>query len=270
MKEAARAPFAASRSEIADAADLFKTHTATKTWCQLPRVSHGHQEAIVAGVLTKRSLMNLYDEGVVKNSGQPRKIYDEILVAAQGSCPYCAGIGNPRTLDHYLPKSKFPALSVHPHNLIPACRDCNTDAGAGFSDLEVEQPIHPYFDKDSFFLERWVRGRVIRCDPIVVQFFADPPERWEEVDKRRAKKHFIDCKLRDRFGSQVAGELSSLVLHRKSSLAVFTPPQFEAHLRIVADDPKLLLNGWKRTMYLALAETPWFCSADFNGNWLIE
>lgn len=270
MEEAERATFVASRNQIGVAADAFRTHSATRTWCQLPRARHGHRENIIAGTLTKGSLMDLYDECVVKSSGQPRKIYDDILVAAQGSCPYCAGIGNPRTLDHYLPKSKFPALSVHPLNLIPACRDCNTDAGAGFSSLEAEQPIHPYLDKNSFFLDRWVRARVIRCDPIVVQFFPSPPDHWEDVDKRRAEKHFRDCKLQDRFGSQVAGELSPLVLQRQSSLAVFAPPQFEAHLRIVADDPKLLLNGWKRTMYLALAETPWFCNADFNGNWLTE
>lgn len=270
MEEAARAPFVASRDQIDASAVAFGDHSATKTWCLLPRARHGHREDIIAGVLTKGALMDLYDEGVVKSSGQPRKIYDEILVAAQGSCPYCAGIGTPRTLDHYLPKAKFPALSVHPRNLIPACRDCNTDAGAGFSSFEAEQPIHPYLDKDSFFVDRWVRARVIRCNPIVVQFFPSPPEHWEVVDKRRAEKHFRDCKLQDRFGSQVAGELSPLVLQRQSSLAVFSPAQFEAHLRIVANDPKLLLNGWKRTMYLALADTPWFCNADFNGNWLID
>ena len=59
MNEAARAPFEASRSKIADAADLFTTHTAAKTWCHLPRARHGNREEIVAGELTKGSLMDL-------------------------------------------------------------------------------------------------------------------------------------------------------------------------------------------------------------------
>ena len=29
------------------------------------------------------------------------------------------------TLDHYLPKSKYPSLSINPLNLIPICNKCN-------------------------------------------------------------------------------------------------------------------------------------------------
>ncbi len=270
MDEVTRQAFTVNRPQIQAAATDFAIHSATRTWCQLPRARHGHREDIIAGNLSKGALMDLYDESVVKSKGRPRDIYDLILVAAQGRCPYCADIGTARTLDHYLPKAKFPGLSVHPHNLVPACRDCNTDAGAGFPTSENLQPIHPYLDKDCFFLERWVQAEVIRCEPVVVRFFASPPVHWPDIDQQRAKQHFTDCNLTDRFSSQVAGELSPLILQRKSTLAVFTSAQFEAHLRIIADDATLLLNGWKRTMYLALCESDWFCSADFNGPWLAD
>ncbi|WP_146115063.1 HNH endonuclease [Malikia spinosa] len=268
MDEVARREFTASRPQIQAAAIDFAAHSVTRTWCQLPRARHGHREEIVAGELSKGNLMDLYDEGVVKSKGRPRDIYDAILVAAQGRCPYCADIGTTRTLDHYLPKAKFPGLSVHPHNLVPACRDCNTDAGAGFPTSQNLQPIHPYLDKECFFSERWVHAKVIRCEPVVVSFFSAPPVHWPDIDQHRAKQHFIDCNLKDRFSSQVSGELGPLILQRKSSLAVFSPAQFEAHLRIIADDVNLLLNGWKRTMYLALCESDWFCSTDFAGDWL--
>jgi hypothetical protein len=40
-------------------------------------------------------------------------------------CPYCDnGLQCPE-LDHFLPKSAFPFLSVHPDNLIPSCHDSN-------------------------------------------------------------------------------------------------------------------------------------------------
>jgi 5-methylcytosine-specific restriction endonuclease McrA len=264
MDAITRAPFDESRDHILATAESFTAQSAISAWCHLPRARHGHREDIVAGKLSKGAMMDLYDVGVVKSKGQPRNIYDKILVASQGRCPYCADIGDARTLDHYLPKAKFPGLSVHPYNLIPACRDCNTDAGAGYPTLLEFQPINPYLDKDCFFVERWIRAELILCDPPVVRYFSNPPTYWTDVDKERATKHFTDCKLQSRFAKQVAGDLGPLILQRKTSLSVFTPAQFEAHLRVVADDDTLLLNGWKRTMYLALCESDWFCSADFN------
>ena len=46
-------------------------------------------------------------------------------------CPFC-GIGTVSTLDHYLPKSKYPALAITPKNMIPACRDCNWERKGHF------------------------------------------------------------------------------------------------------------------------------------------
>jgi 5-methylcytosine-specific restriction endonuclease McrA len=263
MVPESRTSFTVSREDMKFAASDFIARSATRTWCQLPRARHGHKEDIVVGALSKGSLMELYDEGVVKSKGLPRTIYDEILVAALGLCPYCADIGDAKTLDHYLPKAKFPGLSVHPYNLIPACRDCNTDAGAGFPMSEELQPINPYLDKDCFFLERWIHAEVIPCVPPVVTFFTSPPDHWLDIDKKRAKKHFKDCNLGTRFTKQVAGELGPLIGQRKKSLAVFSPAQFAEHLRVIVDDNSLLLNGWKRTLYLALSGSHWFCSVDF-------
>lgn len=48
-------------------------------------------------------------------------------------CPYCdidtlINIGN-REIEHFLPKSKYPFLSMHPHNLISSCESCNKYEG---------------------------------------------------------------------------------------------------------------------------------------------
>lgn len=266
----AREVFTESRHHIQAAARVFAAQSVLGAWWDLPRARHGHREDIIAGNLSKGALMDLYDERVVRSNGLPRYIYDQILVAAQGCCPYCAGIGTARTLDHYLPKSKFPQFSVHPQNLVPACRDCNTDSGAGFPLSTELQPIHPYLDKECFFADRWIHGEVIRCEPVVVSFFVSPPAHWSDIDRSRALRHFEDCNLTDRFSNQISGELGPLIQQRKSTLSVFSAAQFENHLRVVSEDGSLLLNGWKRTMYLALCESEWFCSADFNGDWLFE
>ena len=50
-------------------------------------------------------------------------IRDE-LTAKVYKCPYC-GIAQPNTLDHYMPESKYKALSVCRMNLVPMCGVCN-------------------------------------------------------------------------------------------------------------------------------------------------
>ena len=46
--------------------------------------------------------------------------------ATPAVCPYCDNGLQRVELDHFLPKSSFPFLSVHPDNLIPSCHDSNT------------------------------------------------------------------------------------------------------------------------------------------------
>ena len=48
----------------------------------------------------------------------------ERLLASTDSCPYC-GFGEPRDLDHYLPRGSFGELAIYSKNLIPSCSPCN-------------------------------------------------------------------------------------------------------------------------------------------------
>lgn len=44
----------------------------------------------------------------------------------QSMCVTCDGMmTNRKTIEHYLPKSEYPVLSVHPSNLVPMCDKCN-------------------------------------------------------------------------------------------------------------------------------------------------
>ena len=44
-------------------------------------------------------------------------------------CPACGEAGAPNTLDHYLPKGKYPHFCVTPHNLFPMCDACQRRKG---------------------------------------------------------------------------------------------------------------------------------------------
>ena len=71
-------------------------------------------------------------------------------------CPLC-GIAQDLTLDHYMPKSQYPALSMLRQNLVPVCSACNR--------AKRNQPyssfIHPYYftppTRKSIFLKATIK-----------------------------------------------------------------------------------------------------------------
>lgn len=62
-------------------------------------------------------------------------------------CPACGELGRPNTLDHYLPKGKYPHFCVTPVNLFPMCDACQKAKleKTGTAD-EPRFFLHPYFD----------------------------------------------------------------------------------------------------------------------------
>lgn len=96
---------------------------------------------------TKRinSLIGLYTPAVDK------KPYDilETMRRKHGLlfCPSCGEPGKPGTLDHYLPKTTFPELSIVIANLTPMCSECQGRKGTDFINENGEKLfLHPYFD----------------------------------------------------------------------------------------------------------------------------
>lgn len=261
--------FLLNRNNIIQAFTDFDAKTLTKTWCDLPKARHGNPKEIIVGNLSKADLVMLYDDGVVKSNGQARNIYDKIKLLAHDECPYCGGIGDIGfdgelgTADHFLPKSRFPSYSVLPLNLVPACQVCNKGKGSNFPTNPSFQPLHPYLDKDRFFKEKWTVATLRDEDPIVVDFDAAPPASWSLNDQKRVIQHFRDCKLASRYRSRVSQELMPLISQRKSVLKILTPSDFKEFLMVVAQEPNLPINGWKRTLYYALSETVWFCERKF-------
>ena len=62
-------------------------------------------------------------------------------------CPSCGEAGSPNTLDHYLPKGKYPHFAVTPANLTPMCFICQIKKGEDVGDhINPKFFIHPYFD----------------------------------------------------------------------------------------------------------------------------
>lgn len=110
--------------------------------------AHGSLSEVVqssmCGNATKEDLINLYEAKFVggKAGEQGRRLYEGLKSSApRGICPLCSQIPV-TTLDHYLPKSRYPAYSIYPRNLVPACIRCNTNKLAKSEGLT----LHPYYD----------------------------------------------------------------------------------------------------------------------------
>lgn len=267
--EVVRNRFIAQKNLVAALNADYVMHSDTQTWCDLPRASHGHPEQVIVGDLTKGELVDLYEAGMVRSGGAARVKYDQIKLLARDECPYCGGCGEfveeegVGTLDHFLPKARFPVYSILPINLVPACGVCNTGMGSSFPIDPNRQPLHPYFDAPHFFEEKWTTATVLEEVPVVVSFDVNPPDHWSDKDKQRVAQHFTDCKLRGRYRAKVASDLSSVIEQRKTVQCDLTPEAFQDNLRAVADNEALPINGWRRTLYYGLAESDWFCSHAF-------
>jgi 5-methylcytosine-specific restriction endonuclease McrA len=110
--------------DIVNAANDYKQKAETKQlYSILPNQCENNQ--IILGSVTKEELKNVYDSRMVRGSKNARDIYDLLSQSPFGKCPFC-GFGHTTTLDHYLPKAKYPQFSVLPFNLVPSCKDCNT------------------------------------------------------------------------------------------------------------------------------------------------
>lgn len=268
--EALQTKFRENRPQIVEAFNEFCDKSRTRTWCDLPKAAHGQPNALIVGNLSKAELVQLYVDGVVQSKGAPRKIYDEIKLLAYGKCPYCGGMGEMGeegglgTVDHFLPMAYFPSYSVLPINLVPACQVCNKCIGSNFPTEPNLQPLHPYLDNDHFFNEKWTTGTLRQEEPLVVDFDVDPPADWPAIDRERVRQHFRVCNLKERYRSLVWQELAPLISLRKNILRTFSCSEFREYLLSTANEEKLPINGWKRTLYSVLADSAWFCKKKFD------
>lgn len=235
-------------------ADLFQIQTFT-----------GNDDAVVTGQVTKSQLKGLYTFQMVPAGKPARQYYDQIMMQAPlRICPFC-GFGQVDTLDHYLPKAKFPLLSIHPNNLVPSCTPCNKGKNAGIATSKNEQCLHPYFDLGHFINEQWLFAEVIHTRPARIRYFVQAPNHWPEADKARVNCHFNDFKLASRFNIQAGDEISSLRIELDIDYQINQQTGVEqALLKKHAVASQQHTNSWKTAMYQALAVDDWYCSGGFK------
>jgi len=216
----------------------------------------------VAKVVTTDEMVDLYDQRFAKEGSAGRSIYDAIRSAPRfARCPLC-GHGTVWTLDHHLPKRRFPALSVSPINLVPACMECNKFKLAAAPQTAADETIHPYFDNVENDL--WLKANVIEVMPAALRFYVDAPNDWPVLLSERVRRHFEMLKLPYRYSVEAAREIINLekVLARLSDSG--GPHEVRNHLNEMAQSyASARVNSWQTAMYAALAENVWFSEGGF-------
>ena len=214
-------------------------------------------EEVVLGEVTQEEFKKLYSRYMVPRQKPGRKFYDRILVLANGKCPLC-NMGHASTLDHYLPKSRFPVLSVFPVNLVPACRDCNYCKNSAVATGAEDQVLHPYFDEDKFYSEKWIYAEVSRTEPPSISFYPAPPTHWDAISKKRAAAHFSEFNLAHRYSTEAGNELATLISQFERHMRNFKGDGIVQYLLDIAESIPLV-NDWRAVMYEAMAGDEWFC-----------
>lgn len=246
------------------AASDYHQSASDKQLYTLPTNDCGNDD-IALGTVTKKELTNVYSTHMVGKTKPARAIYDSLLSRAPlGRCPFC-GMGHASTLDHYLPKTKYPQLSVVPFNLVPSCKDCNTGKNAAVSSTAGDQSLHPYYDHQSFVDEQWIYADVIHTSPVTIHFYVHAPNHWDEISRKRVQSHFIDFNLAARYSIEASNQIACLrdtLSHYRDYLGTEGVRQ---HLMIEAQSSyRQHSNSWQTAMFQALASSDWYCDRGFQ------
>lgn len=213
----------------------------------VPKELEKFEKSLLPANITKEKIINVYNEKFVKGPG--RKYYNEIKKqAVRNICPIC-GIRQVKTLDHYLPKSQFPTLSLTPNNLIPACLECNVDKKDDVSLDSKNVPVHLYFDNipDDKFLH------VTVMDNLEVLYYISCPNVEDEGLKARLEKHLDFYKLHELYSSHAASEIADKIHMWKTALEKFGEDILRLYIDSECRSAEMNdINSWKSALYRGL------------------
>jgi hypothetical protein len=203
----------------------------------------------------------VYGRCMTPKKAPGRRIYD-IIRNSQQTCPHC-GQGIVKTLDHYLPKTRYRHLSVLPDNLVPCCHDCNNAKLEAYPLSAPEQTFHPYFDDVQ--TEKWLFAEVIFGGGVSLGFSVKRPVTWTQLQFERARSHFGIFKLGTQFSIFAGQELVNIRALLRKTFDAGGADTVRVLLNDAADSARnAQLNSWKTATYETLAASDDFCDEGFD------
>ena len=227
-----------------------------------PTTPSGEQLVVESGV-TGEDMRWLYTSKLCGPPSPVRKLYDRLIASARNrTCPLC-GQMQVSTLDHYLPQSAYPALTITPFNLIPACRDCNSAKRTHSPTSPSQRTLHPYYD--SVDHAQWLHARVHEATPPSLSFYVEVPVGWTAQVAEQLHFHFKTLKLGALFATHAGGELVNIRYALQRLAGAGGPEAVRDHLKTEADSRlHAHRNSWQAATYVALSQSDWFCETGFS------
>jgi hypothetical protein len=219
--------------------------------------------SFVSSTLNVNELKKLYTARLVNKENKGRKHYDSIFVSApNGKCPLCSQ-RVVRTLDHYLPKSKYPIYSIIPINLIPSCSDCNKDKLVENPTNSEEESLHPYYDDVES--ENWLKMKILQCKPFTISYYVSPPLSWDNLLKKRILFHFNVYSLNKLYSIHAQEEFENIKMQLTNLHNKLGDVHLKNHLLDCFESRyKVNKNSWQTAFYDALGKDYNFVSGNFK------
>lgn len=220
------------------------------------------QNQTISNSIDAKLLKSIYTDRLVNKTNKGRKHYDSLFLSApNGKCPFCSQ-RIVRTLDHYLPKSKYPLFSIIPINLIPSCSDCNKDKLVDYPTTSENETLHPYYDNVES--ENWLKTKLLNVNPTMFEYFVSPPTEWNELLKTRIKNHFVAYNLNTLYCVHASEEFENIKLQLTNIYNSGGTLSLKAHLNdcyISRYDANK--NSWQTAFYEALLFNDEFTNGKF-------
>ena len=198
-------------------------------------------------------IKKLYTDKFSKKDTVGYKYYKLIRLNANGVCPIC-GRGAPKTLDHFLPKSEYPLLCVTPCNLVPICRDCNTEKKDITSIDYFGLPFHPYFDVMD---NQWIECTIdfIDARSFSVEFF-NGYDKTKDINMwRKYNVHIEAYGIADTFASCAIEEINNMKKNYYDLLKECGEASVKDELiKVTRSAEAVDVNSWKSALYRGLSK----------------
>ncbi len=182
------------------------------------------------------------------------------ICAGVDKCPLCA-VGNANTLDHFLEKSQYKALSMMRQNLVPMCRDCNSNRES--NKVKPSDFIHAYYDilPDDI---QWLKVSLkYSSGAVSATFYPDRNVLTNHILYNKAEKTIDGVEFNSTVGKELHSFLSSTLsgtISTDDALRVLIKDKADSHRR----NPKFGLNHWKTVLLMGLASNATLAKNDLS------
>lgn len=251
------------KQEIIDSSNKFTIAESDFNSKKLTNTLYQIQQNVnISETINATVLKGIYTNRLVKMTNKGRKYYNLIFTSApNGRCPFC-NVKQVSTLDHYLPKSKYPLLSITPNNLVPSCSDCNKNKLVDSPTNSQEETIHPYFDDIEDF--DWLKTKIITLNPIKFEYYISPPNGWSDLLKTRLINHFSSYLLNELYSIHAIEEFENIKQQITKLFENAGNNQLKEHLQDCYNSRYVVnKNSWQTAFYDCLYNNVNFCNGEF-------